>query len=96
MKQQDTICQDIKGLIAEGKTLEAIARLDSLIEDNSSSQADYLYYLRGNAYRKQNDWPSAINNYLKAIAINPDSPASEAYKIAVDIQEFYNKDMYNQ
>lgn len=84
----------IKALIEEGKTGEAIAQLDELIE--VSAPSDHLYYLRGNAYRKQSDWPSAINNYLKAIEINPDSPAGEAYRIAVDIQNFYNKDMYNQ
>lgn len=84
----------IKALICEGKTQEAITQLDSLIK--IAAPSDTLYYLRGNAYRKQSDWPSAINDYLKAIEINPDSPASEAYKIAVDIQNFYNKDMYNQ
>lgn len=89
------IYEDIKVLITDGKTKDAIKRLDQLIE-TSSPMPDYLYYLRGNAFRKQNDWPSAINNYLKAMELNPDSPASEAYKMAIDIQEFYNKDMYNQ
>ena len=28
--------------------------------------------------------------------INPDSPAKNAYSIANDILDFYNKDMYNQ
>lgn len=96
MKQSDEIYRNIKDLIAEGKTQEALQQSDNLIKDKTSLSLDYLYYLRGNAYRKQGDWPSAINNYLKAIELNPDSPASEAYRIAVDIQEFYNKDMYNQ
>lgn len=96
MKQSDNIYKDIKNLIEEGKTLEAIRQLEELLEDKTSSSPDYLYYLRGNAFRKQGDWPSAINNYLKAMELNPNSPAGEAYRIAVDIQEFYNKDMYNQ
>lgn len=96
MKLQDNKYQDIKELIMLGRTVEAIGRLNQLIEDAATSSVDYLYYLRGNAYRKQGDWPSAINNYLKAIELNPDSPASEAYRIAVDIQDFHNKDMYNQ
>ena len=28
--------------------------------------------------------------------INPESPAANAYSIANDILDFYNKDMYNQ
>lgn len=93
--EQKTAYEYIKILIAEGKTEDAVRELDKLLEDNPEG-SDYLYYLRGNAFRKRNDWPSAINNYLKAMEINPDSPAGQAYKIAVDIQEFYNKDMYNQ
>ena len=38
----------------------------------------------------------AINNYLEALNINPDSPAKQALEIANDILDFYNKDMYNQ
>lgn len=93
--EQQQIYQHIKQLITEGKTVEAIKQLDDVIE-SSTLPNDYLYYLRGNAFRKRNDWPSAINNYLKAMELNPNSPASEAYKIAIDIQDFYNKDMYNQ
>lgn len=93
MGQLDKYTQ-IKALIEDGKTQEAIGMLDTLIEGEEAS--DVLYYLRGNAYRKQSDWISAINNYLKAMELNPESPAVEAYKMAMDIQNFYNKDMYNQ
>lgn len=50
----------------------------------------------GNAHRKKGDWRMAINNYLEAMAINPESPAANAYAIANEILDFYNKDMYNQ
>ena len=30
------------------------------------------------------------------MAINPESPAANAYRMANDILDFYNKDMYNQ
>lgn len=93
MERQENY-NNIKALILNGETHKAISLLNQLIE--SSVPSDVLYYLRGNAYRKQGDWPTAINDYLKAIEINPESPASEAYKIAIDIQDFYNKDMYNQ
>ena len=38
----------------------------------------------------------AINNYLEAIHLNPESPAVQALEIANEILAFYNKDMYNQ
>jgi tetratricopeptide (TPR) repeat protein len=53
------------------------------------------WYERGNEYRKQQLWHEAINCYIQAIALDPDSPAVEAKKILDDIMAFYCKDMYN-
>ncbi len=72
----------------------AISRLESLIKGNAGD--DRLYYLLGCAYRKAGNWQMAINNYLEAMEINPDSPAGEAKDMLVSILEFYNKDIYNQ
>jgi tetratricopeptide (TPR) repeat protein len=53
------------------------------------------YYLKGNEARKQGLWHEAINNYIQAIALDPDSPAVEAKRMLDDIMAFYCKDMYN-
>ena len=53
------------------------------------------YYLLGNRYRKEGNWQMAINNYLEAIALDPQSPAVEAKKMLDDILNYYNKDCYN-
>ncbi|MDE5784042.1 MAG: tetratricopeptide repeat protein [Prevotella sp.] len=53
------------------------------------------YYEQGNAYRKQGQWHEAINNYIEAIRLDPDSPAVEAKQMLDDIMNFYCKDMYN-
>lgn len=53
------------------------------------------YYKRGNDYRKQGNWQEALNNYLEAIALDPDSPAVEAKKMVENILGYYCKDMYN-
>ena len=84
----------IKELLNNGNINDAIAHLDSLI--NTEKRNDELFYLRGNAYRKNGDWQKAIENYLEAISINPESPAKEAYNMVISILEFYNKDMFNQ
>lgn len=85
----------IRQHIEAGNIDEAICRLDALLE-HPPTNADELYYLRGNAYRKQGNWQMALNNYLEAIALNPDSPAVHAREMLMNILEFYNKDMYNQ
>ena len=86
--------ETIKQLISEGKTDEAIFLLDEFIEKNKTS--DEAYYLKGNAYRKKGDVRQALNNYLIAIELNPNSPAVIAHNQMISILNFYNKDMYNQ
>lgn len=83
----------IKQLIAEGKTGEAIRLLDQQLA--ATPFADEAYFLKGNAYLKQGDVRQALNNYLRAMELNPESPAREAYRMQIDILNFYNKDMYN-
>ena len=85
-----------KELMEAGKITEAIRHLDESLCVPELSQVDELYYLRGNAYRKQGNWQMALNSYLEAIALNPESPAVQARAMIMDILEFYNKDMYNQ
>ena len=53
------------------------------------------YYHQGNEHRRQGDFPAAMNCYLQAIALDPDSPAVVAEKMLEDIMNFYCKDIYN-
>ena len=85
----------IKGMLDSNQIEEAIKDLSILI-DQAKRPNDELFYLRGNAYRKAGNWQIAINNYLEAIEINSNSPAKNAYKMTMDILNFYNKDMFNQ
>ncbi len=86
--------EKIKQLIAAGQTDEAIRQLDAYIATHAT--ADNAFYLRGNAYRKQGNMRQALNNYLAAMELNPDSPARIAHDQLIAILDFYNKDMYNQ
>lgn len=81
----------IKQLIARGQVEQAITKLNLITQ-----QSDEVYYLKGNAYRKQGNWQQALNNYGYAIELNPLSPAKQARQMIIDILNFYNKDMYNQ
>ncbi len=87
--------EDMERLLQEGRTDEAILSLKEYIA-SCNPPSDKAFYLLGNAYRKKGDWQGAINNYLEAMELNPDSPARNAYRMANEILDFYNKDMYNQ
>ena len=83
----------IKQLILDNKADEAIRLLDEII--TADPQNDEAYYLRGNAWRKKGNMQLAINNYLEAMEINPESPARQAHAMMMKIMNFFNKDMYN-
>ena len=89
-----SIEEDFTKALEKGKIETAITMLDQSIKQNHKN--DELYYLRGNAYFKAGNLQEAIQNYMEAIAINSESPASEALKMANDILGFYNKDLYGQ
>ena len=54
-----------------------------------------MYYQKGNEARKQGLWHEAINCYLQAIELDPESPAVEAKRMLDDILAYYHKDAYN-
>lgn len=85
--------ETIRQLISDNRTDEALRLLDERIEKNPSD--DEAFYLRGNVFRKTGDIRRALNDYLRAAELNPDSPAQTAYEAQIRILEFFNKDMFN-
>lgn len=85
--------ETIRQLISDNRTDEALRLLDERIEKNPSD--DEAFYLRGNVFRKTGDIRRALNDYLRASELNPDSPAQTAYEAQIRILEFFNKDMFN-
>ena len=85
----------IQALLDAYEVDEAITLLDGY-RTGGGPMDDTLFYLLGNAWRKKGNWQMAMNNYLEAVHLNPDSPAQQALDIANEILDFYNKDMYNQ
>ena len=85
----------IRALLDTDKADDVITLLDSWQKEGGAMD-DTLFYLLGNAWRKKGNWQMAMNNYLEAIHLNPESPAQQALDIANEILNFYNKDMYNQ
>ncbi|MCR5561308.1 MAG: tetratricopeptide repeat protein [Bacteroidales bacterium] len=85
----------IAALLDENRADQAISELEAW-QASGKPMDDALFYLLGNAWRKKGNWQMAMNNYLEAVHLNPESPAKQALEIANEILDFYNKDMYNQ
>jgi len=83
----------IKALIEENRNEEAIERLEEILAKDDKQ--DMAYYLKGNIYRKKQDWANAVNNYTKAMELNPESPATQAKQMCIEVLNFYNTDMFN-
>lgn len=85
--------EEIKKLIEENQLEEAIQQLDAYIRLHADD--DNAWYLRGNAYRKRGNWREALNNYLQAIELNPESPAVSAHRMLMDIMNYRNTENLN-
>ena len=72
---------------------EAVKALDLYIV--SHPEEEEAYTLRGLRHWALGHRAKAINDYLKAISINPQSRAVQALESAKSILDFYNKDLYN-
>lgn len=72
---------------------EAIALLTEYIDANPRD--DEALTMRGMKHWSRGDRAAAINDYLAAIDINPDSRAVMALKATNEILDYYNKDLYN-
>ena len=75
------------------KPEEAILYLNGYIE--SHPKDDEAYLTRGLNHWKLNHRKEAINDYLAALQINPDSEAKMALQYANSILDYYNKDLLN-
>ena len=49
------------------------------------------YYQQGNAWRKQGDFKRALDCYMEAIALDPESPAVAAKEMLDDLNIKYNR-----
>ena len=86
--------EEVRSLLEADRCDDAIALL-TRFREGGGEMDDTLFYLLGNAWRKNGDWKQAMDNYLEALALNPQSPAGQALEMANDILAFFNKDMYN-
>ncbi|MBD5298981.1 MAG: hypothetical protein HDS22_03295 [Bacteroides sp.] len=85
----DISLEEIRNLSAE----KALVILDEYIIAHPES--DEAYTLRGLRHWALSHRAQAINDYLKAISLNPHSRAVQALEAARAILDFYHHDLYN-
>ncbi len=87
---------DIEKLIIAGETelaeKEGLLMLDTATSDRE--KADALFLL-GRLAWKRGDKAAAISRYNEAVALDADSEAAIALEQALNIMDFFNKDLYN-
>lgn len=72
---------------------DAIPLLDTLLDAEPNNEPAFLR--RGMLHWSCGHRAEAINDYLAAIRLNPDSKARLALKSVNEILDYYNKDLYN-
>lgn len=88
--------EDFKQMVSGLSGEEAVARLSQYIDAHEDEPGlDEALTLRGMKRWGMQQRAAAINDYLAAIRLNPDSRAVQALKAANDILDYYNKDLYN-
>ena len=88
--------QQLKETVRGLSGSEAVKVLTEYIEANQDAPGlDEAYTMRGMKYWGLQNRSAAINDYLAAIRLNPESRAQQALKAVNDILDYYNKDLYN-
>lgn len=73
--------------------MEAIEALDKLLGEDPDNEEAYI--LRGQKHWNLNHRKDAINDYLSAIQLNPESRAKMLLQYSNSILDFYSKDLLN-
>lgn len=72
---------------------DAVKAIETYLIENP--QDDEAYTIRGLKYWSMGRRREAINDYLTAIKINPESRARMALQYANSVLDYYNKDLLN-
>lgn len=83
----------MKDKLKNMNAVEAIAWLDEYIILHPDD--DEAFTIRGIKHWGLNHRKEAINDYLAALKINPESRAKMALEYAYSILDYYNKDLLN-
>lgn len=82
----------VEQMISAGKYDEALTAFDGAIAKGGDAE---LFYQRGRLLWKLGRKTDAMSDYGRAVELDPDSQAAVALKMAREVMEFFNRDLYN-
>lgn len=85
--------EEIKAVAPGLDGAEVVKLLDEYISLNPDD--DEAYTMRGMKHFSLGMRKEAIEDYMKAVQLNPESRAGQALRATYDILNYYNKDLYN-
>lgn len=85
--------EQLKDKIKDMDSLPALTEIEAYLAEHPND--DEAIYLRGVKHWSLGQRSQAIQDYLEAIRLNPESKAKMAIKTAYEILNFYNKDLFN-
>ncbi|MDE7180140.1 MAG: hypothetical protein K2N88_02960 [Muribaculaceae bacterium] len=85
--------EELRKMIASLDAAEAIEALSAYLD--AEPDDDEALTLRGLKYWGAGQRALSMNDYLRAVTINPGSRAAEALKAAREILDYRNNDLYN-
>lgn len=72
------------------------SQIDALtVQINAMPRFAPNYYERGKLYWRLGNRAAAITDFNTAVSLDPSSPAASYLKMANEILDFYNHDLYN-
>lgn len=74
---------------------ELSAKIEDAGTETSATELADLYFQRGMALWGTDERARAMNDYARAVELNPDSPAAQALDMARSIMSFFNPDQFN-
>lgn len=88
-----SVLPNIQELIDANRIEEAIAAMDEYLQEKAED--DEGYFERGKLWWRLQRYSSAVTDFERAVAINPESGARHALELARDVFDYYNPDLLN-
>ncbi len=70
-------------------------QIDAAQPQHSPTALAELYFRRGKALWGMGERTRAMNDYARAVDLDPESPAAQALEMARSIMAFFNPDQFN-
>lgn len=83
---------EVEQMMSAGDYDNALEAFNNAIETGGDAE---LFYQRGRLLWKLGRKTEAMSDYGRAVELDPESQAAVALKMAREVMDFFNRDLYN-